>query len=199
MRKYSNGIKRLAAEKAAQRQGFEVHSATARGVPERARFELRRPNQKPSNAVVRTTEEGLFGFRRDDKGEWKPLKNADLVLTVMRSGDRRHSGLEVLAFSKEIIVATLDAALAQLIAADRRPPNEIPVFISVDAYNKTDLGHATPGIRAHARWSEVIHVEELEELINDGDNDYIEEARREFAKRNGVDVRKVTVTFGVGP
>src|SRR6476619_5024031 len=113
--RYTNAIKRLAAQIAAERQGYEVRSQTAQGVPERARFELRRPNEEAIQAVVRTSEEGLFGFRRDIKGGWKPLKNADLVVTAMKCNDRGRPGIEVLAFAKETIVAALDAALAQLL------------------------------------------------------------------------------------
>jgi len=195
--KYTNGIKRLAAQMAAERRGFEVRSQTAQGVPERARLELRRPDQEPLQAVVRTSEAGLLGLRRDSKGGWKPLGTADFVLIAMKSGNRGRRGIEVLAFSKDTVVAALDAALAQLTAADRRPPNEVPVFISVDAYDKANLGHALPGIRKDAIWTETIHADDLAPHVDVEDHDYIEVARRQFAKRNAVDVKRVTVTFSI--
>jgi len=198
MARYPNATKRLAAEVALKRQGFEVRSKTAQGVPLRARFELRRAGEELLEALVRTSEVGRFGFRRDSEGDW-PLRKAKLILTATKCTDPGKPGIEVLAFPTKIVRAALDAALHQLRALNRAPPNEIPVFISIDPYDKVDFGYTMPGIRKDKSWGEIIPPEELMPQIVEGDQGYLEEARREFAKRNGVDVRRVTLTFSIGP
>jgi hypothetical protein len=71
----------------------------------------------------------------------------------------------------------------------------IPVFIPIDEVSRKNLGDDISNVKKLAIWSVHLTAEELTARDSSGEEIYVEQFRRRFAAKNGVDIGLVRISI----
>lgn len=104
----------------------------------------------------------------------------------------------MLAFDPAKIKQIFDRALKAMKKKGQDPSLEVPVFVPLDHRSRKDVGHDVVGLADRALYVEHLTAKEVISLSGlTPEQKWIDRVKREFAERNGVDVRKVSVEFRI--
>jgi hypothetical protein len=178
------------------RRGFEIREKTGRGILPGARLSASKGGETVE-VSVKISPERLLGFsRKPNELTWRTLSSVDLVLTIVPS--RSATGrLEVYCFEKSRLIEVFDRALDEMRRAGRAPSYEMALFVPLDEPSRKNVGHSEAGLAQLALWTDEVDSDHYQKHFASGQETFVERAKREFAKINGVDVSKVRVRFEI--
>ena len=186
-------LRQAAANILAVKGGFKVEERTGKGIRPGARWSAK-PSKGPAIEVaVRTGRERSLGFSRLSDGNWRTFQGVQLVLCVVPA-EKSADDFDVFAFDSKTLGIWFGKALEALEKAARAPELHVPIFIALDEKSKKNLGHNIGGLKDEAVWSASISKKQIEDQSPSEDlEELIDRIKRELAKRNKVDVSRVSV------
>jgi hypothetical protein len=137
---------RAAAHRALKRLGYLIESERYGG----ARVEARKDGKLISIAI-RTSANRKVGWMRDEKGQWRAMADADLIVVAAFDSENRPGKIEVFAFGPKDVKSVFDARLVRNLEKNANFKANAPTFASLDPPEK---GRSSAGkyLRKHALW-----------------------------------------------
>lgn len=187
---------REAARRVLELGGEEVRLKAGAGIVPGARLEVLEDGRPVRTISVRTSLDREVGLMRNEKGDWRTIRNVNEVLVAAPSEDG--ATIEVTSFTPDVLIEAFNDAL------DKRPKLKrdyrLPLFIPLDDKRGRRIGAILKGLKAKSTWQKTITPDE--EMLRKGaekfsKRSFIERVKREFAELNGVEVSKVVVEFRI--
>ena len=192
----SKQLMREAASMILTDREYDPISASGPGIVPGARLKATKGPAAGEQIAVRTSKDRELGLlRRYDNSGWRTIPKVHEVVVAVPSRTDPDSLIEVFCFDRQTVIAKFDAAIER--AGNRSLSPKAPVFVALDDTPQSGSGALEGGLGREATWSEEISVKSITARLSIQSDGFIERVKREFAERNGVDVRKVIVEFRI--
>jgi hypothetical protein len=190
---------RAAAKAAVEAQGYSAEIVRGSGG---ARLRLKKDG-KELFALVRTSSDRYLGWMRTDEGEWRGMKDADLIIAA--AVDANDPGVaDIYALSPGDVERAFNENLK---SREVRTPNlkrSAPIFVCLDTVPAHKAWAAGGNLKQAAMWSARMelggnkpHTPAQSATTASDLESFKARVREEFAARVGVRPEQVTVEFRV--
>lgn len=157
-------------------------------------------------ALVRTSSDRWLGWMRKQDGEWRGMRDGDLIIAAVLDSEEKPTKAEIYAFDPADVQKAFNNNLAAREANSPNLKKTAPIFVCMDETEAKNAANVGSNLKAKAQWKLELPLDAAppaEEVpismpkTKETKESFAARVRQEFADLIGVEVESVSVEFKV--